>query len=76
MSNSDIKTVMEAHSAELMNIPGVVAVAISELEDKTPCIKIYVLEKTEEISEKIPEKIEGHPVLIEISDEIKPMSGD
>lgn len=74
VTNRDIKTVMEAHVSDLMEIPGVVAVAIGELEDKTPCIRVYVAEMTEEIKEKVPSKLEGHPVDIEVSGEFKPMS--
>ena len=76
VSSRDIKTVMEAHVDGLMKIPGVAAVAIGELEDKTPCIIVYVIEKTTEIEEKVPAELEGHPVVVEVSGEIKPMSGD
>ena len=75
VSSRDIKIVMEAHVDELMKIPGVAAVAIGELEDKTPCIKVYVIEKTSEIEEKVPAELEGHPVVVEVSGEITPMSG-
>lgn len=67
----DINVVMEAHVDELMNIPGVVMVAVGQLEDKTPCITVYVKEKTAEILEKIPSNYEGHPVKFDISDEIR-----
>lgn len=69
----DIKTVMETHVDELMAIPGVTAVAIGELEDKTPCIKVYVIN---EADSKIPSNIEGHPVVVTVSGEITPMSGE
>lgn len=72
----DIKTVMEAHAAELMAIPGVTAVAIGELEDKTPCIKIYIIERSEFLDSKIPSSLEGYPVVVTVSGEITPMSGD
>ena len=71
----DIKTVMEAHAAEIMSIAGVAAVAIGELPDGTPCIKVYVVEKSEAIVKKIPDRLEGHPIVIEESGEIKPMQG-
>ena len=74
--NKDIKSVMEAHAPELMSIPGVTAVAIGELEDGTPCIKVYVVEKSEELSKKIPARLEGHPVVIEESGEFEPMDTD
>lgn len=72
----DIKTVMEAHATELMAIPGVTAVAIGELEDKTPCIKVYVIDRSEELVNKIPSSLEGHPVVVSVSGEITPMSDD
>lgn len=71
----DIKTVMEAHASELMAIPGVTAVAIGELEDKTPCIKIYIIERSEFLDSRIPSSLEGHPVVVTVSGEITPMSG-
>ncbi|MEW5875730.1 MAG: hypothetical protein AB1752_11200 [Candidatus Zixiibacteriota bacterium] len=72
----DINAVMESHAAELMAIPGVTGVAIGELEDKTPCVLVLVLEDSGEITAKIPRTLEGHPVRILVSGEIKPMDGD
>lgn len=72
----DVKTVMDAHVDELMAVTGVTGVAIGELEDGTPCIQVYVVEKTDEIVKKIPEALEGHPVNIIESGVIRPMSGD
>ena len=74
--NRDIKTVMEAHVEELMAIPGVVGVAIGELDDHTPCIQVLVIEQTEELTRRIPKSLEGHPVVILVSGEIKPMRDD
>ena len=76
VSNRDIKTVMETHARDLMSIPGVTAVAIGQLTDGTPCIKIYVAEKTEALMDKLPDKIEGFPVVVEESGEFKPMESD
>ena len=76
LPEQDIKTVMEAHAARLMAISGVTAVAIGELQDKTPCIKIYILDESEEIKNSIPSSLDGHPVVITVSGQIKPMSGD
>jgi len=71
----DITTVMDAHVKELMATPGVTGVAIGALDDGTPCILVLVLEKTPEIEKSIPKTIEGHPVKIFESGEIKPMDG-
>jgi len=72
----DINTVMESHAAELMAIHGVTGVAIGELEDKTPCVLVLVLEDSDAITASIPKILEGHPVRILVSGEIKPMDGD
>jgi len=76
MPKQDIKTVMEAHASELMAIEGVTAVAIGELDDGTPCIKVYVVKKTDDLVRRIPKKLGGHPVTVEESGVIRPMSGD
>jgi hypothetical protein len=73
MPTRDIKTVMEAHVNELMAMPGVAGVAIGELDDGTPCILVMVVELTDELEQKIPKSLEGHPVVIEVSGEFKPM---
>ena len=73
MPMQDIKIVMEAHVDELMAIEGVTAVAIGELEDGTPCIQVYVVEKNEEVVRRIPKALEGHPVIVEESGIIEPM---
>ena len=72
----DIKTVMEAHTAELMSIPGVVGVAIGLNRQKTPCILALVVRATKEIRTKIPKEIEGHPVELMVTGEIRGLSGD
>jgi hypothetical protein len=55
-----------------MSIPGVVGTA-QGLCDGQPCIKVLVIQKTPEIEEKIPETLEGYPVEIEPTGEIKPL---
>jgi hypothetical protein len=75
VAKKDINSVMQAHTAEIMAIPGVTGLAISELEDKTPCIWVLVVEESEELARKIPDSLEGHPVKIVVSGEIKPLEG-
>jgi hypothetical protein len=72
----DINEVMNSHVDELMSIPGVVGVAVSELDDKTPCILVLVVEESDEINRKVPKKLEGHPVRLFVSGEIRPMRGE
>ena len=75
MPKRDINAVMEAHTSELMAIPGVTGVAIGALDNGSPCILVLVLKETDELNRKIPQKLEGHPVRIFESGEIKPMQG-
>ena len=69
----DINQVKEAHTGELMSLPGVVGVYVGELEDHTPCIGVMVVKKTPDLEKKIPKSLEGHPVRIDETGEIKPM---
>ena len=74
MATRDIKEVMEGHTEELMAIPGVVGVYIGALEGGSPCIKVMVIEKTPELERIIPNVLEGYPVLIIETGEIRPLS--
>ena len=73
MPQRDINIVKEANVNELMSLPGVAGVYVGELDDHTPCITVMVVKKTPELEKKIPRSLEGHPVRIEETGEIKPM---
>lgn len=75
MPTRDINEVKEAHTAEWMALPGVVGVYIGAREDSTLCIRVMVIKKTAELEKKIPQFLEGHPVEIEETGEIKPLPG-
>ncbi|HEX2962723.1 MAG TPA: hypothetical protein VHO43_13075 [Ignavibacteriales bacterium] len=68
-----IEEVMNAHTDELMSIPDVNGVYIGELENGQECITVLVSKKTELHKKKIPTKIEGYPVIIEETGEIRPL---
>ena len=70
---SDLKQVMEAHAGRLMAIPGVVGVALGELDDGTPCIQILVARLTAALRRKLPTRLEGHPVALVESGPIRPL---
>ena len=76
MPTQDINTVMEAHVDELMAIEGVTAVAVGALDDGTPCIQVYVVKKTDDLVRRIPKTLGGHPVVVEESGVIRPMSDE
>jgi hypothetical protein len=75
MPTQDIVKVMEAHVDELMAIEGVTAVAIGALDDGTPCIRVYLVKKTDQLARRIPKTLGGHPVAVEESGIIRPMPG-
>src|SRR5438094_9674413 len=67
----DINAVLAAHDKELLAIPDVVGVYVGTLQDRrTPCLKVMVAEKTDP-QRAIPRSIEGYPVVIEVTGEIR-----
>lgn len=69
-----IKQVLEAHVDELMAIRGVAGVAIGLSSDgKTPCLQILVTKRTPELEARLPRTLEGHPVVVEETGEIRPL---
>ena len=70
----DINDVLRAHDKELLAIPGVVGVYIGVLGDgKTACLKVMLARKSPETERAIPGNLEGYPVEIEVTGEIKPL---
>ncbi|MBI5217129.1 MAG: hypothetical protein HY960_15340 [Ignavibacteriae bacterium] len=69
----DINLVLESHSNELMAIEGVAGVYVGSLNDGTLCIGIMVVKLTQELQQKLPKELEGHPVRVEETGEIKPL---
>jgi hypothetical protein len=65
-----IEAVLKKHTAKLMSIPGVVGTAQGICDDKA-CIKIFVIEKTPALTQQVPKFIEGFPVDLEESGEIR-----
>jgi len=61
-----IEEVLRVHTGSLMAIPGVVGTAQS-LCDGKDCIKIYVVERTPDLEQKLPKVLEGYPVDVEVS---------
>jgi len=70
MTARPIKEVLKEHTDSLMALPGVVGTA-QGLCDGNPCIMVLVVEKTPELEKKIPERLEGYPVRIEETGEIR-----
>ena len=74
MPNQDIKIVIDAHSQELMAIPGVVGIYEGVLadDDSTSCITIMVAKLTPELKKALPDSLDSFPVKIEETGEINP----
>ncbi len=70
---SNIDTVKNRHTAELMAISGVTGVYVGQTAAGVPCIRVMVVERTREIDERVPRTLEGHPVEIEVGGPIRPM---
>jgi hypothetical protein len=70
MAPESIEAVLSKHGRDLLAVPGVVGVAQGLCEGR-PCIAVYVIEKTPELTQKIPTALEGYPVIIQESGEIK-----
>ncbi|MEO7677980.1 MAG: hypothetical protein ABIV39_14570 [Verrucomicrobiota bacterium] len=70
----DINAVLADHDQELLAIPGVVGVYVGLLPDeKTPCLKVMQARKDSHLERRIPRMLEGHPVIPEVTGEIRPM---
>ena len=70
----DINAVLRAHDKELLAIPGVVGVYVGLLDDgKTQCLKVMLAKEPAEAERAIPKTIEGFPVVIEVTGEIRPL---
>ena len=75
MTQKTIQEVLKDHTPELMSIPGVVGTALGEDKGEL-CIKVLVIEKTPELAEKIPSTLEGFPVVIQQTGEIRALEPD
>ncbi|NOZ61851.1 MAG: hypothetical protein GXO74_09225 [Calditrichaeota bacterium] len=68
-----ISRALNKHSAALVQIPGVSGVYIGQNDADEFVICIMIEQKTDALMEKLPEQLDGFPVEIEETGEIKPM---
>jgi len=73
MSARTLEAVRERYTTSLMSIPGVVGTAIGEREGKR-CIKVFVVTKTRQLIAKIPSALEGFPVAIEETGDLRALN--
>ena len=72
-TNRNIEIVVAEQSPTLMVIPGVVAVSQSMTADGQPAIRVMLARDDAEARARIPTTIEGFPVIVEVSGDIKAM---
>jgi hypothetical protein len=60
-STMTIQEALDKHTRDLMALDGVQGTAQGRC-DEQPCITVYVLEKTPELRQAVPDTLEGYPV--------------
>ena len=75
MPTKAIEQVLKEHTDAWMSISGVVGTAIGEHKGK-PCIKVLVVKKTENLTKRIPSQVEGFPVILEETGEIRALKAN
>jgi hypothetical protein len=70
MSGKTIEQVQQEHTAAWMALPGVVGTAIGLHRDK-PCILVLTAANTKQIRRKIPATVDGYPVVVQYTGEIR-----
>lgn len=70
VSEKSIEAVLEEHTDSLMALPGVVGTAQGECEGR-PCVKVLVARRTPELLKQIPSSLDGYPVAIQETGEIR-----
>lgn len=69
-----IAAVIAEHGPRLIAIPGVAAVAEGRTAEGRPCLLILVVDLTEPLRKLLPWDLEGFPVEVQVSGEIRPLS--
>jgi hypothetical protein len=67
---ASIEDAQQQLTDRVMSLPGVVGIGIGECEGE-PCIKVFVVQQTEELTREIPATFEGFPVAIQVAGEIR-----
>ena len=67
-TKGSIEQIKAKHEARLLSVEGVEGVGIGEDNGK-PVIKVYVTKKTKAVHENIPERLDGYPVVMEVTGE-------
>lgn len=71
VATRSIDEVLADHTDSLMAIPGVVGTAVA-LCDGGRCIKVLLADSNPETKRKIPARLEGYRVVVEVTGTIRP----
>ena len=74
MPERTISQVLEQHVDGLMALDGVVGAGQGECSG-TPCIKVLVVEKTQDVLDRVPNELERYTVEVVESGEIEARTG-
>jgi hypothetical protein len=69
-----VEQVLKRNTGTLMSLPGVVGAAEGRADGK-PCVNVYVVAKTLEVEQDIPQLLEGFPVVVRQAGELKSLGG-
>lgn len=70
MPEEAIGSVFESHKKSLLELDGVVGVAIGKHEGR-PCIRVFVARKNDELLRQIPVALDGYKISIEETGEFR-----
>ena len=69
MHSMTIEEALEAHTPDLMAIPGVVGTAMGLFHEQ-PCIHVYVEDENRHTTDMLPRELEGYQVRVVVSGKI------
>lgn len=73
MSMDQVNAALDRHAGALMQIPGVTGVFVGVREDSSLCLRVLLLQGHEASRSEIPERLDGVPVEVELTDPIRPL---
>ena len=71
MATKSIDQVLAAHTDSLMALPGVVGTAVGLYEGE-PCIKVLLADSGGTTKDRIPSRLEGYRVVIQVIGAVRP----
>jgi hypothetical protein len=72
MPPRSIDDVLAMHADSLMSLPGVIGTAIG-LCDGVPCIRVLVSDSSAVSRRKIPNRLEGYTVHVDVTQPVQPL---